>query len=154
MPKSRKTTDARDLSDDEDSPGLALVKGEKGSHRSMWEALLQLRVLLPYLSHLAPLLERTSRVSPAVNELSRGMEVIQSGSRELETLTRNQTLQLERIEGQVVHLEAAHQLSMEENRSFFVEMRAFRRWMIRITLAIAVLVGATAGMIAYLLLRS
>ena len=30
-------------------PPLSLEKAEKGSHRSMWELLLQLRVLLPYL---------------------------------------------------------------------------------------------------------
>ena len=135
-------------------PRLALEKAEKGSHRSMWELLLQLRVLLPYLSHLAPLLERSSKGSPELSQMARGMAAIQAGSREIETLTRNQTLQLERIEERLTHLQVAHQQVAEESRVFFTEMQAFRRWIILITGVICVLVGATAGMVAYLLLRS
>ena len=120
----------------------------------MWELLLQLRVLLPYLSHLAPLLERSSKGSPELSQMARGMAAIQAGSREIETLTRNQTLQLERIEERLTHLQVAHQQVAEESRVFFTEMQAFRRWIILITGVICVLVGATAGMVAYLLLRS
>jgi hypothetical protein len=151
MKKDRKLND---LSGSEVPPTLSLAKAEKGSHRSMWELLLQLRVLLPYLSHLAPLLERSSKGSAERNELSRGVAGIQTGSRELETLSRNHSLQLERVEEQLIHLQADHQRTVLETRSFFAEMRAFRLWMLRITLAIAILVGAVAGMTIYLLVRS
>src|ERR1700761_8608288 len=97
LKKTPKYSDQPDSSDTSDSRPLALVRDERGPHRSKWEALLELRVLLPYLSHLAPLLERTSKGSPEMHELSRGLAVIQTGSRELETLARNQTLQLERV---------------------------------------------------------
>lgn len=150
MKKNRKTNESTELTS---APGLSIEKAEKGSHRSMWELLLQLRVLLPYLSHLAPLLERTSKGSNELVELSRGVAIIQSGSRDLETLTRNQTLQLERMEEQLARLEAAHQNSLEESRIFFAEMRGFRLWIIRIALVTALLVGATAGMVLYLLLH-
>jgi hypothetical protein len=134
--------------------GLALEKAEGGSNRSKWEILLQLRALLPYLSHLTPLLERTSKSSPELSQMARGMAAIQAGSREIETLTRNQTLQLERIEERLAHLQVAHQQVVEESRLFFAETRAFRRWVILVTVLICVLVGATAGMVAYLLSRT
>src|SRR5271170_3851082 len=88
---------------------LAPEKAEKGSHRSMWELLLQLRVLAPYLTHLIPLLERIpmTKASPELLEVTKGIAVIQTGSRELETQMRNQTLQLERIDEKVVRLQGA-----------------------------------------------
>jgi hypothetical protein len=153
LKKTSKFSDEPDSSDPADSRPLALVREERGAPRSKWEALLELRVLLPYISHLAPLLERSSKGSPEMHELTRGLASIQTGSRELETLARNQTHQLERVEEQVIQLQAGHLQNVEDTRQFFTEMRSFRRWMIRITLTTAVLVGATAGLVAYLLLR-
>jgi hypothetical protein len=132
-------------------PSLALKQAEKGSHRSMWEVLLQLRVLLPYLSHLMPLLDRNlAKGSPNVNELTRGITGIETSARDLETLTRNQTIQLERIEQQVARLRAFHEESVEENHRFFADMRSFRRWMIIMTIVMVVLLGASAGMLAFI----
>src|SRR3984885_13004129 len=83
-------------------PPLSLEKAEKGSHRSMWELLLQLRVLLPYLARLVPLLDRgLLKTSPDLSELTKGIAGIQDGSRDLEVQARNQALQLERIEQQM-----------------------------------------------------
>src|ERR1700723_1487384 len=55
-------------------PPLSLEKAEKGSHRSMWELLLQLRVLLPYLARIVPLLDRgLLKGSSESAELSKGI---------------------------------------------------------------------------------
>ena len=124
------------------NPKLSLEKAEKGSHRSMWELLLQLRVLLPYLARLVPLLDRGLLKAE-----------LESGNRDLETLTRNHTILLERIEEQITRLRGQHEDSTEESRRFFTDMRSFRRWMITMTIVIVVLLGATVGMLAFLIIH-
>src|ERR1700722_3138821 len=63
------------------SPPLSLEKAEKGSHRSMWELLLQLRVLLPYLARLVPLLDHALvKPGPDLSELTQGIAGIQTAA--------------------------------------------------------------------------
>lgn len=120
----------------------------------MWELLLQLRALLPYLTHLVPLLDRSLlKASPDVGELTKGLAGIETSSRDLETLSRNQTLQLARIEEQIARLRAAHEESFEESRAFRADQRTFRRWMMGVTIVIVVLLGASVGLLAYLVFR-
>jgi hypothetical protein len=78
-------------------PPLSLEKVEKGSHRSMWEILLQLRGLLPYLGRLLPLLDPgMSKPGPDLTELTSGIAAMQTSSRDLEVQARNQAFQLAR----------------------------------------------------------
>ena len=97
----------------------SLEKIEKGSSRSMWELLLQMRVLLPYLSRLLPLLDGgLLKSAPDLSEVHKGMADMQNGSRELEVMARNHAIQLERIELQMTRLRAIHENSLEEAASF------------------------------------
>jgi hypothetical protein len=136
-------------------PPLSLEKAEKGSHRSMWELLLQLRVVLPYLARLAPLLDRgILRAGPDLTELNKGFAAMQTSSRDLEVQARNQALQLERIEQQMGRLRVVHENSIEESRKLVGEISALRRVFLTMSIVMAVLLGATVGMVAYLLIRS
>ena len=138
-----------------ETPQLALAKVEKGSHRSMWEVLLQLRVLLPYVSRLLPLLDGgVAKPSPDLSELHKGLADMQTGSRELEVMTRNHAVQLERIEQQMTRLRAIHENSLEESRIFFSDMRSLRRWLITMGILLVLLLLATGGMVAYLVIHS
>ena len=86
----------------------------------MWELLLQLRVLLPYLARLLPLLDPgLSKSGPDLSELTKGIAEMQTGSRDLEVQARNQALQLERIEQQMGRLRVVHENSIEESRRLF-----------------------------------
>jgi hypothetical protein len=134
---------------------LALEKAEKGSHRSMWALLLQLRVVLPYLARLMPLLDRgLLKAGPDLTELSKGFAAVQTSSRDLEVQARNQALQLERIAQQMGRLRAVHENSMEESRKLVAEISALRRVFLVMSIVMAVLLGATVGMVTYLLIRS
>jgi hypothetical protein len=134
---------------------LSLAKAEKGSHRSMWELLLQLRVVLPYLARLAPLLDRgIHKAAPDLTELTKGVATMQTSSRDLEVQARNQALQLERIEQQMGRLRVVHESSLEESRKLVAEIGALRRVFLTMSIVVAVLLGATAGMVAYLVIRS
>jgi hypothetical protein len=135
-------------------PPLALEKAEKGSHRSMWELLFQLRVLLPYLGRLVPLLDRgLLKAGPDFSELKQGIAEMQTGRRDLEVQARNQALQLERIEQQMGRLRVVHENSIEESRRLFAEVRLLRRWLLFMAVVIVVLLLATAGMVLYLVIR-
>ena len=138
-----------------EAPPLSLEKAEKGSQRSMWELLLQLRVLLPYLARLAPLLDRgILKAGPDFTELTKGIATMQTSSRDLEVQSRNQALQLERIEQQMGRLRVVHENSIEESRKLVAEISALRRVFLTMAIVMAVLLGATVGMVAYLLIRS
>jgi len=136
------------------APSLSLEKAEKGSKISMWELLLQLRALLPYLVRLVPLLDRGMvRTGPDLTELTRGIAEMQTGSRDLEVQARNQALQLERIEQQMARLRVVHENSIEESRALTAELRSFRRSMLIIAIVVVVLLAACAGMIFFLVVR-
>jgi hypothetical protein len=136
-------------------PPLSLEKAEKGSHRSMWELLLQLRVVLPYLARLVPLLDRgILKAAPDLTELTKGVATMQTSSRDLEVQARNQALQLERIEQQMGRLRVVHESSIEESRKLVAEISALRRVFLTMSIVMAVLLGATVGMVAYLVIRS
>ena len=137
------------------STPLSLEKAEKGSHRSMWELLLQLRALLPYLAHLVPLLDRgILKAGPDVTELTRGVVTMQTSTRDLEVQARNQALQLERIEQQMGRLQVVHESSITESRKLVAEISALRRVFLALAIVMAVLLGATVGMVTYLVIRS
>jgi hypothetical protein len=142
-----------------DAPELALEKVEKGSKPSMWEVLLQLRVLLPYVSRLLPLLDGglgggLGNASPDLSEVHKGLAEMQTGNRELEVMTRNHAVQLERIEQQMTRLRAVHENSLEESRLFFSDMRSLRRWVISMGIVLILLVLVTGGMVAFLFLHT
>jgi hypothetical protein len=134
---------------------LSLEKVEKGSHRSMWEILLQLRVVLPYIARLMPLLDRgILKAAPDLTELNMGFATMQTSTRDLEVQARNQALQLERIEQQMGQLRVVQENSIEESRKLVAEISTLRRQFLTLSVVLAVLLGATVGMVAYLLIKS
>jgi hypothetical protein len=135
-------------------PSLALEKAEKGSHRSMWELLLQLRVLLPYLARIVPLLDRGLLKSPDMTELTKGIAEMQNGSRDLEVQARNQALQLERIEQQMARLRVAHENSLEESHRLSSEVRSLRSWLFAMAILLVVLLLVSVGLLTFLAVRS
>ena len=78
---------------------------------------------------------------------------MRTGQRDLEVQARNQALQLERIEQQMGRLRVVHENSIEESRRLFADLRSLRHWLITVSVVIAVLFLATAGMVAFLVIR-
>jgi hypothetical protein len=125
----------------------------------MWELLLQLRVLLPYLARLVPLLDPlldrgAGKASPELSELNKGLTAIQTGNRDLEVQARNQALQLERIEQQMGRLRVVHENSMEESRKLFAEILSLRRGLFAMAIVVTVLLLLCVGMVTVLVMRS
>jgi hypothetical protein len=135
-------------------PSLALEKTQKGAPRSMWELLLQLRVLLPYLTRLLPLLDGGFSSGPDLSEVTKGMAEVRTSGRDLEVQARNQALQLERIEQQMSRLRVAQENSIEESRQLLAEVRLLRSWVLGAAIGMFVLLLATVVMVAVLLMHS
>jgi hypothetical protein len=136
---------------------VALEKVEKGSHRSMWELLLQLRVLLPYLARLVPLLEplldRGIQKQADLPDISGSITALQTGNRDLEVQAKNQALRLERIEQELGRLRAAQETSVEENSALLAEVRTLGRWLRILAGIIFVFFGALTGLVLFLVFR-
>lgn len=119
-------------------------KTEKGSLLSMWELLLQMRVLLPYLARLVPLLDRgLVKAAPDLTDLRAGMVEMQTGNRDLEVQARNQALQLERIEQQMARLRVLHENAIEDNRRLVAGTQSLRRLVLIFGIGIVLLILAS-----------
>ena len=133
---------------------LSLDAAAKGSSRSMWELLLQLRVLLPYLARLAPLLDRSlGKNSPDFGDLRKEIIQVQTGTRDLEVQARNQALQMERIEQQVDRWRAVQQETLEQTQKLTAELGSFRRRLTALASAVLVLLLACTVMMIVLVCR-
>ena len=136
-------------------PALSLEKVEKGSHRSMWELLLQLRVLVPYLVRIVPLLDRgLLKGSPDITELSKGIAEMQNGSRDLEVQARNQALQLERIEQQIARLRVVQENDLEDSRRLSSEIRSLRSLFFAMAILLVVLLLVSVGLLIFLVIHT
>jgi hypothetical protein len=110
-------------------PEQPLPHAEKGSLRSMWELLMQLRVLLPYLSSLVPLLDRgLSKIAPDLLEVRKGIGEMQTGSRDLGVQVRNQTLRLEQIEVQLGRFGETAQEIQRQSRDLAASVHTLTQW--------------------------
>jgi hypothetical protein len=135
------------------SPSLALEKPEKG--RSMWELLMQMRVLLPYLARLLPLLDGgAAKPSTDIRALQQSVNEMQTGNRNLEVQARNQALQMERMEAQMAGLRTAHENAAEETRKVYDEIRTLRRLLLGMGILTLVLLLITAGLVSFLLIHA
>lgn len=134
------------------SSHLSLEKKEKG--RSMWELLLEMRVLLPYLGRLIPLLDGgLVKPSPDVRALHQSLAEVQTGNRDLEVQARNQALQMERIEAQMARMRVAHENAAEETSRLYAEVRTLRRTLLAMGVTTIVILLITAGLVSFLLIH-
>jgi hypothetical protein len=121
----------------------------------MWDLLLQLRALLPYLVHLVPLIDQSVlKANPDISELSKGMAEMQTGRHDLEAQVRNQALQLERIEQQMARLGVIHENELEETRRLFTEVRGLRQGLFALGMVIVLLLVVSVGLVTFLVIHS
>ena len=120
----------------------------------MWRVLLQLRVLLPYLSKLVPLLDGTAHQSAAVSqELHKSLSDLQSGHREIRGQFADQVLELKRIEEQLERLREATERNTLEQQELIEDLKSFGGTIKALAVIGMVLLLANSGLIIYLLVR-
>ncbi len=138
-----------------DETAAPLEQAEKGSLRSMWELIMQLRVLLPYLTRLIPLLDRgLIKAAPDLSEFRKDLQDVHTGSRDLETQVRNQALRLERMEEQFLHLRESSENTQKTVRQLSAALEALKGWLRALTVMAALVSTALIVMAALLLAHS
>jgi ABC-type multidrug transport system fused ATPase/permease subunit len=121
---------------------------------SMWRVLLQLRVLLPYLSRLVPLLDGTAHQSAAQShELHQGLADVQSGHREVRTHLQEQTLQMKRVEEQLERLRETTERNTLEQQELIEDLKSFAGTVKTVAVLGVVLLLANTGLMVYLAVR-
>ena len=137
---------------DSPPPPLPLEHGEKGSLRSMWELIMQLRVLLPYLTRLIPLLDRgLLKAAPDLSEFRKDLQDVHTGSRDLETQVKNQSLRLERMEEELLYLRETSERSQKEAHQLSATLLSLKTWIRALTIMAALVSTALIVMAALLL---
>ena len=135
------------------------LEDQKDPRPSMWRLLLQLRVLLPYLARVLPLLERgllgtavlsgggSAPASVDVHRLDREIEEIQGSNRDLAHQLKNQSGELQALQERLGMLDAsvarATQRQDEIAESVAALNKAVKGWAIVIVVLLLGLVGAT-----------
>jgi hypothetical protein len=133
---------------------LPLEQTEKGSFWSMWELLMQLRVLLPYLTRLVPLLDRgLLKATPDLTEVRKGIEEVHTGNRDLGVQLRNQAVQMERLEEQVSRLREANERVQKDLRDVSTELHALGHWIKPLFIVSAITLVALLALGVFLLAK-
>ncbi len=125
---------------------------------SMWRVLLQLRVLLPYLARVLPLLERgvlgtnvlgggaSHAASADTSRFDRGIEDLQGAHRDLTTLLKSQTADIQQLQEQMTWLSRSLELETQRQEEISESVAALRRlvraWAILVTVLLVALLGA------------
>jgi hypothetical protein len=120
----------------------------------MWRVLLQLRVLLPYLSRLVPLLDGTAHQSAASSqELQKSLADLQTGHREIRGLFQDQVVELKRVEEQLERLREASERNTLEQQELIEDLKSFGGTIKALAAVGLVLLLANSGLIIYLMVR-
>jgi hypothetical protein len=151
------------LSDSNGSLSLEEHKGEehKGSRLSMWGAVSQLRVVLPHLVRLLPLLERgffgtnllggLSNPAPATVDTShfdRGIAEIEGAHRDLSLVVKNQTGEIKFLQEQVSWLSKSIEKDAERREELAHKLAALKKTVTIWAVILGVLlVGLTAAVV-------
>ena len=121
---------------------------------SMWRVLLQLRVLLPYLSRLVPLLDGTAHQGAAQSqELQKGVAEVQTGHRELRTQLQDQSVQLKRVEEQVERMRETTERNTLEQQELVEDLKAFEGTVKKLAALGILLVLSNVGLLIYVVVR-
>lgn len=103
------------------------VEPKNREENAMWNALLQLKVLLPYLSRLLPLLGVElghAQNSSFTNELREDVNGMRTAQRDLQGSIQEQTLQLKRVEEQLVRVREASEKNAREHAELVEDVKS------------------------------
>ena len=134
------------------------LENQKDSGSSMWRVLLQLRVLLPYLAKVLPLLERsllgtniTGHAAPAIDtsNLDRGIAGVGEAQRDLNTTVKAQTAELRLLQDQIALLTSSVEKDLLLNEETAANLASLRKSLTISVWIISVLLAALVALVAF-----
>jgi hypothetical protein len=134
------------------------LEDRKDSGPSMWRVLIQLRVLLPYLAKMLPLLERsllgtniTGQAAPKIDtsNLEREIAGVGEGQRDLNTAVKAQSADIHILQGQVALLSKSVEKDLLLNEETAATLRSLRKLVTTAAWVIFVLLALLIGLMVF-----
>jgi hypothetical protein len=134
------------------------LENQKDSSPSMWRVLIQLRVLLPYLAKVLPLVERgllgtniTGHAAPTIDtsNLDRGIAGVGEAQRDLKTALNAQAAELQLLQEQVTGLTHSVEKGLLLHEEISSNLASLRKLVTASVWVIFVLLAALIGLVAY-----
>jgi hypothetical protein len=134
------------------------LEDRKDSGPSMWRVLIQLRVLLPYLAKVLPLLERsllgtniTGHSAPAIDtsNLDREIAGVGDAQRDLNTALKAQSADIHLLQEQVALLTRSMEKDVTRNEEIAASLTSLRKLVMTSVWVISVLLALLIGLVAF-----
>jgi hypothetical protein len=145
------------------------LEESKGSAPSLWRALVNLRMLLPYVGKLLPLLDGNlstalappvapkpdfSEFHQSLEHVNRGFLDLQAGNRDLKTHVQEHSVQLKRIDDQLIRLRESTERNTMEHQELVEDLRSASKMVRGLSTAMIVMMIVIVAMVAFMLLHS
>ena len=144
------------------------LEESKGGASSIWRSLMHLKLLLPYIGKLLPILEGNSSTAltpaptakldlsemrTAVESVNRGFLDLQAGNRDIRTQVQEQSTQLRRIDDQLLRLRESTERNTMEHQELVEDLRSASKLVRGLSTAMIVLLLVVTAMVASMLLH-
>jgi hypothetical protein len=137
------------------------LEDQKDPRPSMWRVLLQLRVLLPYLSRVLPLLERSVLGTNVLSSngsvphkidtssFDKGLAVLEDGHKTLSVQLKDQAQEVKFLQEQVGWLSKSLEKDAKRQEEILESIGSLRRLVLILGAILVVAVGALAALVFF-----
>ena len=159
-----------ELSEAEHTHNGYALEESKGGAPSIWRSLMHLKLLLPYIGKLLPILDGNlagslmpasqaqvaakldlSEIHSAVDTVNRGFLDLQAGNRDIRTQVQEQTTQLKRIDDQLLRLRESTERNTMEHQELVEDLRSASKLVRSLSTVMIVLMVVVVAMVAFML---
>jgi hypothetical protein len=145
------------------------LEDSKSSASSLWRTLMNLRLLLPYVAKLLPLLDGSvapaftppapvkadlSELHQSFEEVNRAFLDLQAGHKDIRSHVQEQAVQLKRIDEQLVRLRDSTERNTMEHQELVEDLRSASKLVRGVSTAMLILMVAVTAMVAFMLLHA
>jgi hypothetical protein len=133
----------------------SLMLGEQGlelEHNPIGKALLQFRVLMPYVSQLMEMTH--ANPSPALAaELKQSMGDLTNSQRELRMAVQDQVVQMQHLEKEIAKTKELTERNVNENVEIVDDLRSMQSTVKKAAIGVGALLAALIGVIVWMMVR-
>ena len=156
MAADEKPADPRNSHHPEGPASLeSLMLGEQGlelEHNPIGKALLQFRVLMPYVSQLMEMTHQNP--SPALAaELKQSMGELTNSQRELRMAVQDQVVQMQHLEKEIARTKELAERNVNENVEVVDDLRSMQSTVKKAAIGVGTLLAALIGVIVWMMVR-
>ncbi len=145
----------------------AIEEQKAGSLPSIWRSILQMKVLLPYLGKILPMLDNSvstalapvaprqdlAEVTRSFADVNKGFLDLQAGQREIRSHVQEQAGQLRRIDDQLLRLRESTERNTMEHQELVEDLRSASKLVRNLSAVMMILMVAVVIMVGFMLMH-